>query len=275
MSRAIAVVVALVLCEALGARVAAAQNGPAGGDSAAGNTTGANPTAEIERARQAVEQVRVEADCIQTVLAGLEDVVRLLGEAAAQMQSPSTTEAARQDARTAVTSLAQRRAQLLERIAPCRQTYESDTPSRHVVYQAPPPDPAVERVAATQNDATRVMEREIRLTPNVFIVTGEQVDGHGTVDSNSVQNAMRGISGPLERCYDQAVGQGALVRGGIILTFAITAAGQVTSIRTERNTISDGFARCVRAAARSLRVSAPARGGDAVIAYTLSFPGPM
>jgi hypothetical protein len=229
-------------------------------------------TADLARLDEDTRRLREETECLQGVLRRLDETARLVREASAQMRDSSATAAERRDAQTALESLRQRRAEVLREIPRCRREHDTNARARETIVRQAPPDPTAEDVGRENGDM-RVLERDTQLSGNVHIVIGQQVDGTGSADEADVRNAMRGISGELDRCYDRAVGQRALPRGALILTFTVTTSGAVTRVGVERNTMGETFGRCVRTAAQRLHPGA-SRNGDATYSYSLAFPAP-
>jgi hypothetical protein len=227
-----------------------------------------DPSVELTAARTSGQAVAREIDCLRGIQRELSQTVRLLEEAVAQRQV-APREAARRDAELAARSLRQRRAEILQRIDGCRQEYSVPSLPTQVVEQ--PPSQA-ELQVAQPNDATQVIEQNVRLSQNTFIVIGERVDGRGLTDPVQVRNSLRSVSALIDRCYDQVVRRGALVRGELILTFTLTPTGRVSRSGVERNSMPAAFGRCVQRAARQIRAPTAVRGGDATLAYHLRFP---
>jgi outer membrane biosynthesis protein TonB len=229
-------------------------------------------TADLATLDQDSRRLREETECLSGLLRRLDDTARLVREASAQMSDARSSAAERRDAQTALESLRQRRAEILREIPRCRREHDTSARARDVIVRDAPPDPIADDVGRDNGDV-RALERDTRLSENVHIVVAQQVDGAGTADDASVRNSLRGISGELDRCYERAVGQRALPRGTLILTFTVTPSGSVTRIGIERNTMGEAFGRCVRTAAQRLHPG-QSRNGDATFSYSLAFPSP-
>lgn len=247
---------------------AAAQSGQGARD--------ADPASAIAETQAVADRIEREWACIRNQHRQLVRTVALLREARVQMGRSPSGSRAHEDAKAAVRSLRQRALELERAALACRtepsERARSESPPEGVSYVTAPVDPTA-RAVAERNPATRVIERDVLLHGSAKAVVGEQVDGAGRIDAAVIRSAVRGVGARLSRCYDRLVDRGALQRGTIILTFTVQPNGRVTGIRTERNTLgSDSFARCLRAAARGIRPSRGATGGEATIAYTLQFP---
>jgi hypothetical protein len=233
--------------------------------------------AALAETRTVAERVAREASCLAGKEADLRRIVQQMEDATRQIESPASSADARRDGRLALTALSQRAIRVERAILECRTELSAHArrpgPPEGVTTGHAPLHPNDEAVAL-ENDATRVVERDAVLQPNVGVVVGEQVDGTGTLQPEEVRAAVRDAASLFSRCYDQLVDRGALTRGNIIVTFRVTGSGQTTQARAGHGNLTDSrFVSCMSAAARRIRVSSAPHGGDAVYSYTLRFPG--
>ncbi len=232
--------------------------------------------ATLTETRGIETRVAREVACIAEKREELSRIVRQMEEAQAQMRS-GRTEQTREAGRLALESLTQRAVRVERTIPECRSELSARArrpgPPEGVTTRTAPLAPS-EAAVAEPNEATRVIERNAVLQPNVAVVVGEQVDGTGQVAAEEVRAAVRGAAANFSRCYDHLVDRGALTRGQIIVTFRVTSSGRTIGARAHNGTIDDRrFVSCMSSAARRIRVRSRPNGGDAVYSYTLRFPG--
>lgn len=231
-----------------------------------------SPTDLVTRVESASHRLNEDIECATRKKREIDAVLTQMNEALARVRGAgeATTEARLQIARL------EQRAALLEREAlvcfrrePRLAVRELPAEPVRVEHVAPPPDPHVEAVAQ-ENPATRVVERDVALGHGAHIVVGEQVDGTGRVDDSIVIAGMRNASARLGGCFQEL--SGSARRGELVLSFAIDAAGHVNRVTVEGDTLGvASVSRCVRNAGSTLRFSSGARGGDAVMSYTLRY----
>ncbi|MCS6797945.1 MAG: hypothetical protein NZ898_05370 [Myxococcota bacterium] len=225
----------------------------------------ADPTVVRDRAVEVASRLEREIACLSGLLASVQRVQRLLEEARAQGQS--ATGQARLDAQQSIRSLEQRLAELERHVAACRQPWSP--PPAPVEAREAPLDPAAQRVAQPEG-TTRQVEGPGQLLGNIRIVRGEQVDGLGRVEADSVRAVMRGAGPAIETCLSSRGGQARRARGILVVTFAIDPAGSVRFVSTEGSTVRrPGVQSCLRRAFSAARSRTPALGGDAVFSYVL------
>jgi len=231
----------------------------------------------IGQTTRAVEKLDRELACLREKRERLARVLALLGQAEAQAHNTSLSAREREDGETAVVSLRRQAADIERESQRCVETAmvfavnETAQPVNRVV--APAADPAADHVAQP-NDSTRVVERDTRLTDDVRVVVGEQVDGLGRWNVASVRSGLHGIGGRLGACYDHMLEHGALREGTMILVFTVGDGGRVSRVGVEDDHLDDAsLRRCVRQAGESLHFDASGRAaaGTATYSYTLRF----
>jgi hypothetical protein len=232
--------------------------------------------ATLTETQQITSRVAREVACLAEKREELARIVHQMEEAQTQMRSASTQQA-REHGRLALQSLTQRAIRVEREIPACRRELSARArrpgPPEGVTTRTEALDPN-EAAVAQPNEATRVIERDAVLQPNVAVVVGQQVDGTGRVAPEEIRAAIRGAAARFSRCYDHLVDRGALTRGNIIVTFRVTSSGRTRAARAHHGTIDDRrFIRCMSSAARRIRVRSRPSGGDAVYSYTLRFPG--
>ena len=218
-----------------------------------------------------VAQWEREARCLREVSASLRGLSRRFEESVAQAENGRLSEAARRDARLALDALRTRHREIAERARGCVE--DTPPPAARPVQAAPPPTPAAAHLA-TPGDSLVVFEENTLLSPSVLIERAEQVDGTGSVSRASLQNAMRGLSSRLERCYERFLRRGSLTPGRVSVGFTLRRARAVHRIEVFENEFDDAFGRCVARAMRRLRVRETPQGGPVTVSYRLRLPAP-
>ena len=262
-TKRVLIALALAVFFAGGAAVGAAQQMCEAGRTAIGQTT------------RALEKLDRELACLRDKRERLARLQQLLAQAEAQAHNASLSAREREDGDTAVVSLRRQAADVERESQRCIESAmvfpatETAHPAAQVV--SPPPDPAADDVART-NDTGRVVERDTRLSDDVRVVVGEQVDGTGTIEVSTVRAGVRAAGPRLGACYDRMVEHGALREGTMILVFEVTAAGRTTHVGIENDQIRDaGLRRCVDQVGAGLHFDRGATGGSATYSYTLRF----
>ncbi len=232
--------------------------------------------ATLSETQAIASRVAREVACLADKREELARIVQQMEEAQTQMRSGRTAQA-REHGRLALESLTQRAIRVEREIPACRTELSARArrpgPPEGVTTRTEQLSTS-EAAVAERNDATRVIERDMVLQPNVAVVVGEQVDGTGRIAREDVRAAVRGAASRFSRCYDRLVDRGALTRGNIVVTFRVTSRGRTTRARAHHGTIRDRrFVRCMTSAARRIRFRTRPTGGDAVFSYTLRFPG--
>lgn len=222
-----------------------------------------------ERA-SAMARVRAMAECVQSANAQLQRVLALVRESEEQ-RDRARDERVRVDAERAVEALIARAAQIQREARQCVGGPDLPWPGTTVEVRRPPPDEVADSVAQPGN-TVRTVETDAVLSENIRVVRGEQVDGEGRIEYSAIRSAMRGISGRLAQCYDQYLVRGSIEALELDLEFTLSPSGSVGAINVVRSGFNDArFETCVRTAARSLRVSRPPVGGEAIFGYRLRF----
>jgi hypothetical protein len=222
-----------------------------------------------ERA-SALARVRAMADCVQQSNAQLQRVLTLVRESEEQ-RDRARDERVRVDAERAVEALIARAAQIQRDARQCVGGSDLPWPGTTVEVRPPPPDEVADSVGQPGN-TVRTVETDAPLGDNIRVVRGEQVDGEGRIEHSLIRSAMRGIQRRLSQCYDQYLVRGSIAALELELEFTISPSGSVGSINVVRSGEGDATLEgCVRTAARSLRVSRPPVGGEAVFGYRLRF----
>lgn len=231
-----------------------------------------SPTDLVTRVESASRRLQQDIECATRKRHELDAVLTQMNDALSRVRGTGDATA---EARLQIARLEQRAA-LLEREAlvclrrePALAIRELPPEPARVERVAPPPDPHLDAVAQ-ENAATRVIERNVTLGNGAKIVVGEQVDGTGRVDDATVVAGMRDAGSRLASCFQELAGSGR--RGEMALSFAIGSAGRVSRVNVEGDTLNaPSVTRCVRTVGSSLRFGAGARGGDAILSYTLRY----
>lgn len=229
----------------------------------------------IAQTTRSVEKLDRELACLREKRERLARILVLLAQSEAQAHSTTLSARERDDGETAVLALRRQAADVERESQRCVETAMvfavGDTSQPVVQVVPPPPDPVADDVARP-NDAARVVERDARLSEDVRVVIGEQVDGVGSVEFSSVRAGVRGIAGRLAGCYDHMLEHGALREGTMILVFQVTSTGRATRVAVENDRLEDAaLNRCVRQAGEALHFERGATGGTATYSYTLRF----
>lgn len=215
-------------------------------------------------------RVGPELSCVEAKKRRLDQTVQLLREARDQLTS--TTEAAvRRDAARTVEALEERLASVAAELAQCVPASARRRAAGEPEVVPPPPDAVADRVG-TANDATEIVERDARLSGQVFIAVGERVDGRGQLAASTVRSMVRGVGARIDACYGSFLDRNAMTTGELILSFTISGSGRVGQVEVEGQDLPDRtFRHCLREAGQRLRSSSSPRGGSVQYAYTLRF----
>lgn len=210
-----------------------------------------------------MEKLDRELACLREKRERLARVLTLLGQSEAQAHDAALSTREREDGETAVVSLRRQAANIERESQRCLETAmvfaanETAQPVNRVV--GPVADPAADHVAQP-NDSSRVVERDTRLSDDLRVVVGEQVDGVGRWNAARVRAGVHGIGGRLGACYDQMLEHGALREGTMILVFTVGDGGRVSRVGVEDDHLDDAsLRRRARQAGESLRFDASAR----------------
>ncbi|HJL18719.1 MAG TPA: hypothetical protein RMH99_23860 [Sandaracinaceae bacterium LLY-WYZ-13_1] len=222
-----------------------------------------------ERA-SALSRVRSLSACLERHHEQLDRILDLIGEAE-QQRDRARDARVRRDAEAALEALIARAAEVQRQARACVGGEDLPSPGTRVVERGPAPDPAADAVARP-GGTVRTVEEDARLTSNVHVVRGEQVDGQGRLDASEVRRAVRRIGGRLDRCYERYLERGSISARQLDLVFTLRRSRRARSVSVERSGFHDrAFERCVRAAGRRIRASEAPSGGEAVYSYRLRF----
>lgn len=215
-------------------------------------------------------RVGSELSCVEVKKRRLDQTVQLLREARDQLTSSSAADV-RRDAAAMVEALEERLAAVASELAQCVPASARRRAAGEPEVVAPPPDAVADRVA-TANDATEIVERDTRLSGQVFIAVGERVDGHGRLPPSTVRTMVRGGGDRIDACYGSYLDRGAMTTGELILSFTVTSSGRVRRVQVEGQDLTDRtFRHCLREAGQRFRAASSPRGGSVQYAYTLRF----
>ena len=227
-----------------------------------------SPSQVIHRAKKTVGAIDAQVKCLQSQRRTLVEILALLREAQEQAQQTGRDHSVRRDAHETVKAL-RARVERTEREASSCKTLLPDPPPERI----PTNDPTLEAIEQA-NPATREFERDAKLTPLVRVVVGEQVDGLGQIQGAAIRKAIRTIRGSLNACYRQCINRGHKRPQQLNVVFTVARDGRIVRPEVEDTGDSEPhLRRCVRRAARALRISEIPSGGRVVISYTLRFFG--
>lgn len=218
---------------------------------------------------QALGRVRSMAQCVERERAALQRLMRLIAESE-QQRDRASDQRVRQDAERAIEALLARTGDTQRALRECLSADLPDT-GPAVVVRDPPPDPAADHVAAS-GGTVRSVERDERLTDQIRVVRGEQVDGQGRLDGAVVRRGVRSVTSQLTRCYEAYLRHGAAGARRLNLVFTLRGGGAPRDVGIERSGFGDArFERCIRSAGQRMRFGSGPQGGEAIYSYTLRF----
>jgi hypothetical protein len=222
-------------------------------------------------AQDAVSEVRTLERCIGEHQMHLSRLVRLIDEAEARTSSSDTAVA--RDAREAITALVHRAHDVRAHLERCVR--DARIPSAHDDAEATttrePPQGRDATVAEAGGTVQGVHPAE-PIGQYVRVVTGERVDGRGTVPLEDLRRSVRAFVGPgVDRCYAAYLDRASARRGEIEVSFT-AADGAIREVVVERLGPYDGaFRSCVVQAFTSMRLHHSS--GRTVFSYVLAIGG--
>jgi hypothetical protein len=223
------------------------------------------------RAQEAVSEVRELERCITEHQTHLTRLVHLIGEAEARTSSSDAAVA--RDAREAITALVHRAHEVRAHLERCVR--EARIPSAHddteVTTTTEPPRGRDATIAESGGTVQGVHPAE-PIGQHVRVVTGERVDGRGTVPLEDLRRSVRAFVGPgLDRCYASYLDRASARRGEIEVSFT-AADGAIREVAVERLGPFDGaFRSCVVQAVGAMQLHHTS--GRTVFSYVLAIGG--
>ncbi|GAB4216419.1 MAG: hypothetical protein OHK0013_42910 [Sandaracinaceae bacterium] len=222
-------------------------------------------------AQEAVSEVRELERCIAEHQTHLTRIVRLIGEAEARTSSSDAAVA--RDARDAITTLVHRAHEVRGHLERCVR--EARIPSAHddaeVTTVSEPPEGRDATIAQAGGTVQAVHPAE-PIGQHVRVVTGERVDGRGTVPVEDLRRSVRAFVGPgIDRCYAAYLDRASARRGEIEVSFT-AADGAVREVAVERlGPFDAAFRNCVVQAVTSMQLHHTS--GRTVFSYVLAVGG--
>jgi hypothetical protein len=224
-------------------------------------------TAGSVRAQDAVSEVRELERCVAEHQVHLSRLVHLITEAEGRTGSSDTAVA--RDAREAITALVHRAHEVRGHLERCIR--EAQIPSAHdgaEVVPAPEPSGADATVAGSGGTVQVVHEPEA-IGQHVRVVTGERVDGRGTVPQADLRRSMRSFVGSgVDRCYAAYLDRASARSGEVEVSFT-AADGTIREVAVERSGPFDApFRACVVQAVQAMQLHHTS--GRTVFSYVLA-----
>lgn len=231
------------------------------------------PTTLAARARaqeaEAVHEVRELERCVAEHQTHLSRIVHLIAEA--EGRTSSSDEAVARDAREAITTLVQRAHDIRTHLEHCVREASIPGPPRtaHGVRDHAPGS-TEERVSAAGDTVQEIHPAE-PIGEHVRVVSGERVDGRGTVPHEDLRRAVRATGSAIERCYAAYVDRAASREGNVELSFAAVD-GAIREVRIENAGGFDAaFRTCTTQAFGAMQLHHTS--GRTVFAYVLAIGG--
>lgn len=215
----------------------------------------------------AVRSVRELERCVTEQQTQLARIVRLIGEAEGRMGSSDAAVA--RDAREAVTTLVQRAHEVQGALNACVTAVRVPAPpTAQVVREAPTSGSAEDRVGRAGGTVQEIHPAEA-IGANVQVVSGERVDGRGTVPTEDLRRAVRATGSALDRCYAAYMDRASARSGEVEISFAAVD-GSIREVRVESARSFDAtFRTCATQALSSMQLRHTS--GRSVFAYVLAF----
>ncbi len=219
-------------------------------------------------AQEPVTEVRELERCITEHQTHLSRLVRLIAEA--EGRTSSSDEAVSRDAREAITALVHRAHDVRAHLELCIR--EANIPSAqvgtHTVHQAHAPGSPEDRVSEA-GGTVQVVHPAEAIGSHVRVVSGERVDGRGTVPHEDLRRSVRTWIGTgVDRCYASYLDRASARSGEVEVTFAAVDGG-IREVAVERMGPFDAaFRTCVVQAVSAMQLNHTS--GRSVFAYVLT-----
>lgn len=225
------------------------------------------PAAGPAHAQDAVSEVRELERCVAEHHGHLSRLAHLIAEAEAR--TGSSDAAVARDAREAITALVHRAHEVRGHLEHCIR--EARIPSAHdgaEVVAAAEPSGSDATVAGSGGTVQVVHEPEA-IGQHVRVVTGERVDGRGTVPHADLRRSVRAFVGTgIDRCYAAYLDRASARSGEIEVSFT-AADGAIRDVAVERAGPFDApFRACVVQAVQAMQLGHTS--GRTVFSYVLA-----
>ena len=245
-------------------------------------TSQAPSTADhAERVRRVSASVQQEASCVQAVSQRVAMTLTLLEEAEEQLargQAPGGDVALAQAARQTIEALWLRLRETVSGLSDCRGdhlggeriTYDRDgNPVLHVDAEA---DPGADRIGEDGN-TLQVIDSGARLSSQVWIVSGQQVDGAARPSPEPSIGYARQAQA-LEACYRSLQTRQHAGELTVDLSFSVLANGRVRRVELSPGmALERRFSRCITQRVGRMTTSSRFQGGPITLSYRLRFAG--
>ena len=220
-------------------------------------------------AQEPVSEVRELERCVTEHQTHLSRLVRLIAEAEAR--TSSSDEAVARDAREAITTLVHRAHDVRAHLRLCIREAEipaAPGPTTHTSHDAHAPGSAEDHVSSAGGTVQAIHPPE-PIASHVRVVSGERVDGRGTVPHEDLRRSVRSFVGSgVDRCYAAFVDRASARSGEVEITFAAVD-GSIREVAVERlGPFDAAFRTCVVQAVAGMQLHHTS--GRSVFAYVLS-----
>jgi len=222
----------------------------------------------LASAQEPVTEVRELERCITEHQTHLSRLVRLITEA--EGRTSSSDEAVARDAREAITALVHRAHDVRAHLELCIR--EAQIPSAHVethtTHEAHAPGSPEDRVSEA-GGTVQVVHPAESIGSHVRVVSGERVDGRGTVPHEDLRRSVRTWIGTgVDRCYASFMDRASARSGEVEITFAAVD-GAIREVAVERMGPFDAaFRTCAVQAVSGMQLNHTS--GRSVFAYVLT-----
>lgn len=217
----------------------------------------------------AVSEVRELERCITEHQTHLTRLVRLIAEAEGRTSSSDTAVA--NDAREAITTLVQRAHDVRAHLERCvRDAQIPGPPGGRVVHQDHAAGSTEAAVSESGGTVQEIHPAE-SIASHVRVVSGERVDGRGTVPNEDLRRAVRSAGSALDRCYAAYVDRASARQGNVEVSFAAVD-GTIREVRIENAGGFDAaFRTCAQQAVSTMQLNHTS--GRSVFAYAFAIGG--
>ncbi|MBX7195934.1 MAG: hypothetical protein K1X94_28020 [Sandaracinaceae bacterium] len=219
---------------------------------------------------EAVREVRELGRCIDEHHVHLDRLVHLIADAEAR--TTSSDPAVARDAREAITALVHRAHDVRAHLELCIREAQIPGPDTetHVVREGPAAGSAEAHVSEAGGTVQEVHSAE-PIGTHVRVVSGERVDGRGTVPHEDLRRAVRAAGSAIDRCYETFLDRASAREGNVEISFAAVD-GTIREAAVESVGPFDGaFRTCVVSAVSSMQLHHTS--GRTVFAYVISVGG--
>ncbi len=226
------------------------------------------PSARAQDA--AVTEVRELERCITEHQTHLTRLVHLITEA--EGRTSSSDAAVARDAREAITALVQRAHDVRAHLERCIRDAQIPGPQTSTqVVRAEHAAGSTEAAVSQSGGTVQEIHPAESIGTHVRVVSGERVDGRGTVPHEDLRRAVRTTGSALDRCYGAYIDRAAAREGTVEMSFAAVD-GAIREVRVENvGGFDAAFRTCAVQAVSAMQLNHTS--GRSVFAYVFAIGG--